>query len=97
MTFQDLSPVLPLVAGPALSFVTEAARRVPAVPFDPRTVAGMRVAVVALSLLAGAGLAWLDGSLITFDWSGAGKALLDAAVIYAGAVATHDHALAGGK
>ena len=93
MNINDLAPVLPLVAGPALAVVTEAARRVPAVPFDPKTAAGMRLAVVALSLGAGAALAWLNGDLATFDWQAAGKTVWDAVIIYAAAVATHDHIL----
>lgn len=49
--------------------------------------------MAAVSLLAGAGMAYLNGNLAAFDWATAGDALVNAAIIYAGAVATHDHAL----
>lgn len=93
MTINNLLPLLPVVAGPAISLVAEAARRVPIVPFDPKTAAGMRLAVLFVSTAAGFGLAYLSGTPGAFDWDTALRGLVDAAIIYAGAVATHDHAL----
>lgn len=97
MDINTIQVLIPLIAGPLVGVASEAARRVPVVPFNPRTAAGMRVAVAAFSVLAGVGLAYLDGQLVTFNWDQAFKALLDAVVIYTGAVATHDHALKGAK
>lgn len=94
----DIQTVITIAvaASPVIATVLEAARRVSFVPFDPKSPATMRLAVAFVSALGGVALAYFDHTLSADLVKGAAEALLSAAVIYAGAVTTHDHALKQG-
>lgn len=73
-----LELTIPLMIGPAASVIVEAAKRVPAVPFDGRTRASIALALLVVSLTARAGIAWLNGDLGGLDWNTELRILLDA-------------------
>lgn len=73
-----VAPLLPLLIAPAASVITEAARRVPAVPFDAATKASILAVLLAVSLVIRVAIAWVTGSLDALDWAGELRVLLDA-------------------
>lgn len=82
-----LELALPLIIGPAVSLVVEAAKRAPAVPFSGKSRAGVALALLVVSLGARAGLAWVNGDLGSLDWATELRILLEgvsAALVAAG-------------
>jgi glutamine synthetase adenylyltransferase len=75
-----LAPLLPLVIAPAAATITEAAKRVPAVPFDGRTKATILAALLAVSLLLRVAIAWVTGTLDHISWADELRVLVDAII-----------------
>lgn len=73
-----LAPIVPLAIAPLASIITEAARRVPAVPFDGATKAGILAALLAVSLCIRVAIAWVTGTLDAVAWSDELRVLVDA-------------------
>lgn len=75
-----LDQLIPLVVGPVVALVVQAAKAVPVVPFDGRSRAAVALALLVVSLGARAGLAWINGELGTFAWEAELKILADAVI-----------------
>ncbi|MEB3196831.1 MAG: hypothetical protein VKP62_06465 [Candidatus Sericytochromatia bacterium] len=73
-----VAPILPLAIAPLASLITEAARRVPAVPFDATTKASILAVLLAVSLVIRVAIAWVTGSLDSLNWAGELRVILDA-------------------
>lgn len=73
-----LAPIVPLAIAPVASIITEAARRVPAVPFDAASKAGILAALLAISLVVRVAIAWVTGTLEAINWAGELRVLVDA-------------------
>jgi hypothetical protein len=73
-----LAPIVPLAIAPLASVITEAMRRVPAVPFDARTKAGILAVLLAVSLLLRVAIAWVTGTLDRISWADELRVLVDA-------------------
>lgn len=72
------APVLvPVLGGPLNALVTEMLHRMPAVPFNKESTAGLIAVLTALSLATTLacdfGIAWLTGNAATFDVAHAGQ------------------------
>jgi hypothetical protein len=70
------APLLwPVINGPFVSFLTEMTKRLPAVPFQGNTLAGLIVALGAYStlttLVCNFLIAWLSGNVASFDMGNA--------------------------
>lgn len=72
-----LAPIVPLAIAPVASIITEAARRVPAVPFDGTTRLTILAALLVVSLVVRVAIAWAAGTLETIDWAGELRVLVD--------------------
>lgn len=68
MTLELVQHVFPLVMGPAVAGLVEVAKRVPVIPFEGKGRLGIVAALVVVSLIVRAALAWATGHLATFDW-----------------------------
>ena len=73
-----LAPIVPLAIAPLASIITEAARRVPAVPFDGATKAGILAALLAVSLCIRVAIAWVTGTLDNMIWHDELRVLVEA-------------------
>jgi hypothetical protein len=95
-TLQQALQVAPLVLGPIASAGLQAIKNSP-VPLNAGQVATLRLVLALTSIACGVGLAWLGGSLATFDLNGAATAAWDAILMYASASAAYEHVGSGEK
>lgn len=65
-----IETLYPVVAGPVVAALVEVAKRVPVVPVNPESRAAIVAALVVVSLLVRLAIAYLTGTLETFDWRG---------------------------
>jgi hypothetical protein len=69
--------IVPAINGPIVAFLTELAKRAPAVPFEAKTVTTLIIALGALSTLTtvfcNLAIAWLSGNILAFDFAGSLK------------------------
>lgn len=64
-----LAPLAPLVVGPLASLLTQAAKNAPAIPFAGNTRTALVLALGLVAMLCNLGIAALNGTLATFDYS----------------------------
>ena len=82
----------PLLMGPLVAGLVETGKRVPVIPFDGGSRAGIVAALVVVSLVVRVALAWATGTLSSVDWSAELRVVFDS--IMAALVAAGGYSLA---